>query len=221
VLDSGTLTISSEPDVPLPDDGGFELTPIQNYGLTGAWRLDLPDVDLRGVTDVALRFAVSLPEADPALDRHVRGLIDAYETELAEGRALDAVLAISLRRRFPDAFDALAGGDAVFDLTDDDFPDDVTDLLGTAVLAQALDPRGTGLPGLGLEIAHTEALTLVRTTEADGFTENLAAGLPDLPPAQRVPPSGAWRLRLADPARFADLDDLVFFVVYTFRRVPR
>jgi hypothetical protein len=221
LLDEDTLTISSEPDVPLPDEDGFDLLPIENYGLTGAWRLELPDVDLRGVDDVRLKFVVSLPESDPAVDRHILDLIDTYESELAADRALDAVLGISLRRRFPDAFDALATGTAAFDLRDVDFADDVSDLRVKAVLAQAVDVDGRGVAGVGLDVEHPPALAVSRTTGPDGFTEDLSAELPDLPEPQRVPPVGGWRVRLLDRGQFAQLEDLIVFVVYTSRRDDR
>ena len=216
-LGEGRLAISSEPET--PDQGDeFDLLPIENYGLTGAWQLNLPDTDLRGVFDVQVTFVVSLPESDSALDRHVRNLIRSYETELADNQALDGVLGIAVRRRFPDTFDALRTGTATLDLRDVDFPADAAQPRVKAVLAQALDAEGTGLAGIRLEIAHTAALTLNRTTGPDGFTEDLTTGPPDLPEPQRVPPAGTWQLRLPDPAQFPQLDELMLFVVYTFRR---
>jgi hypothetical protein len=219
VLGESPLSISSEQEPPPIGDQAFDLLPIEGYGLTGAWRLDVPDTDLRNVTDVRLMFVVSVPQASEALDDHVIGLIDAYEQELADGRALDAILAISLRQRFPDAFDALATGEAAFALGVEDFPA-ADELRIKAVVAQAVDADGAGLAGVGLEIAHDPAPTLVRTTGPGGFTEDLGADLPELPEADRAAPTGTWRLRLADPSRFADIGDLTLFVVYTFRPAP-
>jgi hypothetical protein len=218
VLAESPLSISSEQEPP-PVNGAFDLLPIEGYGLTGAWRLEVPDTDLRNVTDVRLMFVVSVPQASSALDDRVVGLIDAYEQELANGRALDRILAVSLRQRFPDAFDALATGEASFALAAEDFPA-AAELRLSAVVAQAVDADGAGLAGVELEIAHDPAPTLVRTTGADGFTEDLSADLPELPEADRTAPTGGWRLRLADPGRFADLGDLTLFVVHTFRPAP-
>lgn len=214
VLGEGRLTISSEPDQPIPGD--FELLPIENYGLTGSWLLNLSDADLRGVFDVRLNFSVSLPQADAALDRHVTGLIAAHEAELAQNQALDSVLAISLRRRFPDAFDALAGGAGTFVLRDDDLPDEPVRPRLKAVVGQALDAEGVGVAGIELEFTHAADLTVRRTTGPDGLTEDLSAGLPELDEADRVPPTGTWRIRLIDPAAFDRLDDLMVFLVYSF-----
>ncbi len=56
--EDASLSISSEREVSLPEgDLPFDLLPIENYGLTGAWRLEVPDTDLREVTDVRLVFS--------------------------------------------------------------------------------------------------------------------------------------------------------------------
>jgi hypothetical protein len=217
VLDQSPLSISSEQEPPpIGGDQAFDLLPIEGYGLAGAWRLDVPDTDLRNVADVRLMFVVSVPQASEALDDHVVALIGAYEQELADGRALDGILAVSLRQRFPDAFDALATDGATFPLGDEDFPA-ADGLRIKSVVAQAVDADGAGLAGVGLEIAHDPAPTLVRTTGPEGFTEDLGADLPELPEPDRTAPTGTWRLRLADPSRFADIGDLTLFVVYLFR----
>jgi hypothetical protein len=223
VLGEDRLTISSEPTGPEPGDPEeFELLPIENYGLTGAWRLSIPDVDLRGVVDVRLNFVVSLPESDAVLDSHVLGLIDAYEADLADDQALDGILAVSLRQRFPDAFNALETGAASVPLGDVDFPDDVVDLRVKAVVAQAVDPDGAGVAGIDLQISRVEGgVELVRITGPEGFTEDLTAGVPELPGPDRPAPTGTWRLQLQDQSQFALLGDLTLFVVYTFGRSGR
>jgi hypothetical protein len=216
--EDGSLSISSEQEVSLPDDDlPFDLLPIENYGLTGAWRLEVPDTDLRNVTDVRLMFIVSIPAASPALDDRVVELIDAYEAELGGDRELDSVLAVSVRQRFPDAFAALAGGPASVVLDEDDFPGTDSGSRVTAVLAQAVDADGAGLAGIGLEISADPGPSLVRTTGPGGFTEDLSAELPEIPEPDRPAPAGSWRLRLLDPGQFAGLGDLTLFVVHTLR----
>ena len=179
--EDGSLSISSEREVTLPDDDvPFDLLPIENYGLTGAWRLTVPDTDLRNVTDVRLMFIVSVPAASEALDNRVVELIDAYEDELRGDRELDSVLAVSVRQRFPDAFAALAGsGPATVVLTEDDFPGAGPRVAGH----RRRRPGGrhrrrrAGRHRAG-DLHRPGPRRLVRTTGAEGFTEDLSAELP-------------------------------------------
>jgi hypothetical protein len=219
VLGEDSLLISSEPDVVITgDDAQFDLAPIENYGLTGTWHLSIEGLDLRLITDVRLRFVVSLPEADSQLDAHILSLIDAYETELADGGALDLILPVSLRQRFADTFFQLETGQGSFVLRDEDVPNGITNLRVKALVAQAVDRDGKGVAGLGLEMSKLDTpFSLTRTTGADGFSENLNADLPEIP-EPRPAVTGAWQIRLLNPAQFAALDDLRLFYVYTFRK---
>jgi hypothetical protein len=219
VLGEDFLLISSEPDAIIAgDDAQFDLAPIENYGLTGTWHLSIEGLDLRRITDVSLRFVVSLPEADSQLDTHILGLIDAYETELADGGLLDLILPISLRQRFADTFFQLETGPGSFVLRDEDVPDGITELRVKALVAQAVDQDGKGVAGLGFEISKLDtSFSLTRSTGADGFSENLSADLPEIPEPRPLV-TGAWQIRLLNPAQFASLDDLRLFYVYTFRK---
>ena len=220
-LGESALQITSEPDVTIPGvDQQFDLTPIENYGLPGSWHLAIEGIDLRQITDVRLKFVVSIPEGDSELDKHVVNLIDAYETELAEGNALDRITAFSLRQRFADAFFQLETGQGSFVLRDQDFPAGMTNLKVKAVIAQALGREGEGVEGIALEITQLEtSLSFTGTTVADGFSVNLNGEIPIVPPSNRPPVLGTWQLRLLDPAQFARLDDVRLFFLYEFTPV--
>ncbi len=222
VLGENRLLFSSEPEQTIPeDDALFDLLPIENYGLTGTWRLQIDDGDLRNVTDVVLHFLVSVPQSPEPLEEHIRNLIDSYEVELAKGGALDRMLTVPLRRRFPDTFDELEVGPGSFTLREQDFPDDITDLRVKAIVAQAVDGDGKGVSGIGLEISKPGTpVSLTRTTGADGFSEDLDAEIPPIPEADRPDIEGDWQVRLLDPGHFSSLDDLLLFFVYTFSVVP-
>ena len=218
--EDGSLSISSEREVTLPDDDvPFDLLPIENYGLTGAWRLTVPDTDLRNVTDVRLMFIVSVPAASEdagrpggRADRRVRGR--AARPTASSTRSL----AVSVRQRFPDAFADLATGPATVVLTEDDFP-------GAGPRVAGHRRRGPGGRRRRRRAGRHRAgdrrrpgtRRLVRTTGAGGFTE-------DLPPSCRDPgagPAAAGRHAggCGSPTRrrFAELGDLTLFVVHTLQ----
>jgi hypothetical protein len=222
VLGENRLLFSSEPDQTIPEgDELFDLLPIENYGMTGTWRLQIDDGELRNVTDVVLHFLVSVPQSPEPLEEHIRNLIQRYEDELAKGGALDRILTVPLRRRFPDAFDELEVGPGPFTLREQDFPDDITDLRVKAIVAQAVDGDGKGVSGIGLEISKPGTpVSLTRTTGADGFSEDLDVEVPPIPEADRPGIEGDWQVRLLDPEQFSSLDDLLLFFVYTFSVVP-
>ena len=56
-------------------------------------------------------------------------------------------------------------------------------------------------------------------TRSDGFSEDLDVPPQTLPRDQRFPVIGTWRIRLSDPAQFAQLGDLRLFFMYAFEEV--
>ncbi len=198
LLDVDTLELS--PDAVPPDLGDpapEALMPIEGYGPAGDWTLEVENVDLRFITDALLRITYVIPESDEPLSVKVKGLIAAYEQELLQGDALDLITPFSLRQRFRDAYDRLATGTAQFILGRNDFP-----------------------AGISLEVSKPgTAFTLQRTTGADGFSEDVTAEIPVLPPTDRMPVQGTYALRLTDPTRFAALGELLVFFIYEFQEV--
>jgi hypothetical protein len=222
-LDQDTRRISSEPDQPFPSDQlDFGLEPIENYGLTGTWVLQIDDLNLRTVDDVLLRFTVSLDERDPALQERVEELISAYEDELRGADDLDRILAVDLKGRSPDAYFALASGTGSFELRDEDFEPTITDLQVKTAVMQALDEDRAGVAGITLELSRADSpFTLTRTTGDDGFSEDLDREIPTVPPLERPPVVGAWRIRLPEDGQFAlmgEAGDLRLFFLYGFNQ---
>jgi hypothetical protein len=223
LLDEDRIEIS--PDQPAPDLGDPSpeaLRAIEGYGPSGNWRLELDNIDLRQVTDVFLKITYVIPESDGDLARRVKGLIAAYEQELAGDGQLDLITPFSLKQKFLDDFDRLAGGETTVVLERDDFPRGIDDLKLKTVLVQALDARKKGVAGVQLECLRPGTkLDLVRSTQADGFSEDVTKPIPFLAPDDRFPVEGSYTFRLPDPGQFGKFDDLLVFLVYEFKESER
>jgi hypothetical protein len=221
LLDEDRIELS--PDAVLPDlnDPSPEaLSPIEGYGPAGDWRLEIENIDLRLITDVGLKITYVIPESDGDLSRRVRGLIAAFEQELAPEGQLDLITPFSLRQQFPDVFATLLKGQTSLSLRREDFPSGIADLKLKTVVAQALSPEKKGVEGVALEITRPgTTLKLARTTRADGFSEDITAPISFLPPPTRFPVEGSYKLRLTKPVKANQLDDLILFLIYEFREV--
>jgi hypothetical protein len=204
---------------PAPEQ--FTLDTLEGLAPTGLWRLELHDIDRLQIVDVLLHFGVLTRTSDPfALQPKIKELIAAYEREGAQGDGLDRISAFSLRQQFPDAFFALQGGPATLSLDAARFPNGLTNLRCKAVIAQALDSDGKGVPDIGLEISKPDAgYTRQRVTGKDGFSEDLSAAPEILEVGQRFPVLGGWRFRLTAPGQFPLLGDLQLFFMYAFEEV--
>jgi hypothetical protein len=218
LLDVDTLELSLDQQPPdLTDPSPEALMPIEGYGLTGDWTLEVENVDLRFITDAILRITSVIPESDEPLSQRVKGLIAAYERELVADDALDAISTFALRQRFPDTLTQMAAGEGRLTLTRADFPAGVSDLRVKTVLVQLLDANRKGVEGVRLEITRPGTpLQLERTTAADGFSEDLAREIPVQPPADRVDVEGSYHLRVVDPPAFAAVKDAIVCVLYAF-----
>ena len=221
LLDKDTIEIS--PDRPPPDldsTAPEALGLMEGYGPAGDWRLEIENIDLRLITDVSLIVTYAIPESDDDLSRRVKGLIVTYEQEHAPEGLLDLVTPFSLRTVFEDVFDQLSAGQASLILKRQDFPSGITNLRLKTVVAQALDNDENAVEGVTLEIARPgTTFALVRTTHADGFTEDVTLPLPFLPPPERFPVEGSYTLRLTDPNQFSRLGDLLVFFIYEFQEI--
>jgi hypothetical protein len=217
LLDVDTLELSAHQTPPdLGDPSPESLSPIEGYGPAGDWTLEVENVDLRFITDVLLKITTVIPESDEPLSERVKGLLAAYEQQLAQDDALDLISPLSLRQRFPDAFAGLSGNGAQFSLVRNDFPAGITNLRLKSVVMQALDAQKRGIEGLSLELTRAGTpLRIERTTRADGFSEDLGAAIPNLSDDQRVDPTGAYALRLVNASPVAVAELLLFFV-YAF-----
>ena len=128
---------------------------FEGIGPTGLWHLEIREHGKLAISDILLHFAIVSRESDPfLLEPKVEELIRAYEKELAEGDLLDQISAFSLRQNFPDTFFGLQTGPADLRLTEENFPDGLTNLQFKMVIAQALDQTGKGVPGIALEISR-------------------------------------------------------------------
>lgn len=218
LLDVDTIELSlDQPPPDLTDPSPEALVPIEGYGLTGNWTLEVENVDLRFITDAILRTTSVIPESDEPLSLRVKGLIAAYEEELAAGDALDAIASFALRQRFPDTLTKMASGEGQLTLARGDFPAGIDNLRVKTVIVQLLDANRKGVEGVPLEITRPGTpLRLERSTAADGFSEDLSGEIATQPPADRVDVDGAYHLRVLDPPAFAAVKDAIVFVVYAF-----
>lgn len=215
-LDVDTLELSPNEATPeLGEPSPDTLAPIEGYGPAGTWTLEIENVDLRFITDVLLKITYVIPESDEPLSIRVKTMIAQYEQQLLQGDTLDLISAMSLRQRFPDAFSRLASGSAAFTAGRDAFPSGVKNLRLKYLVAQVLDAQKRGLQDVAIALSKTgTAFTVERTTRADGFTEDLTAQLPSLPPADRVPVEGEYSVRLLNPAQAASIAEVLLFFVY-------
>jgi hypothetical protein len=213
VLDLG-LTSNFVP--PPPDT--ITLSTFEGHGPTGLWSLQVEDHRRLKITDIVLHLGIVNRQSDPgALRTKVQSLTRAYETELAEGDALDRVDVISLRQQFPDTFFELENGEAVLTLNPDAFDPELENMQVKAVVLQAIDSDGAGLPGIRLEIRRDEAgFAHRRVTGAGGFSEDLDGALELLAPPDRVSVLGSWQLLVPNPNEFAQLDDLRLLLMYAY-----
>jgi hypothetical protein len=218
LLDVDTLELSlDQPPPDLTDPAPEALMPIEGYGLTGDWTLEVENVDLRFITDAILRVTSVIPESDDPLSQRVKGLIAAYERELVADDTLDAIASFALRQRFPDTLTKMAAGEGRLTLARGDFPAGVANLRVKTLIVQLLDANRKGVEGVRLEISRPgTALRLERTTAADGFSEDLTHEIPVQPPADRVDVEGVYHLRVVDPPGFAAVKDAIVFVLYAF-----
>jgi hypothetical protein len=221
-LESETKELSQKTQFVSPDQPSeATLDLFEGIGPTGLWHLEIREHGKLAISDILLHLAIVSRESDPfALESKVETLIDAFERELADGDRLDRFSSFSLRQSFPDAFFALQNGGGDMALTADDFPRGLVNLQFKAAIAQVVDQAGKGVADVALEIARSDsAFALARSTRADGFSEDLDAELRSLPPAERFPVVGAWKLRLPDPAQFARIGDLRLFFLHTFDEI--
>jgi hypothetical protein len=191
------------------------------YGENGLWRLELGNLNLHLITDIELVFSFTIYESDPlSLGPKVKDLVKRYEEELAAGDALDKISVFSLKYQFPSAFSQLQTGAGSLNLTDAHFAAGMTALTVKAVIMMALNSTGKGVEGVTLEMAKPDAaFTRTRTTAANGFSENVNAAIPVLPPPERFPLLGTWQMRLPDPSQFSQLGDLLLFFLYEYREL--
>lgn len=215
--DPQQLSASPQPGETNPDATAVAL--FEGYGETGHWTLEVNGIDLRLVNDVHVIFTIDFPESDRDIQAKVEQLIRDYEAEQPD--VLDKTAAFSLREQFPDAFDRLATGAGSFELTESDFPTDLTDLKVKTVVGQLIDDEGNGVEGIALEMGRVDGtFELSRTTLTGGFTEALDEEIPVTPIEQRVSILGDWQVRLADPGQFDRIEDLRLFLVYQFTEFP-
>jgi hypothetical protein len=204
----------------------FTLGAFEGYGPAGRWQLELRNVNVRNLFDITLTFDLEAATDANDLEAKVVPLIASYEQELADrfvdGETLDRISVVSMRRQFRTAFEALASGVTTVTLSADLFDDedfDGEDARVRTVIAQAVDADGAGVAGVALEISKLATSFLVsRTTGADGLSEDFGQGRPPIqPPGSRPPGAGPWQVRLPDPSRFGDLNDLVLFFLCDLR----
>lgn len=221
LLDVDTLELSPDGSQPEPSDLTEDvLAPIEGYGPAGDWTLEVENVDMRFITEALLRITYVIPESDEPLANRVKGLIAAHEQELLQGDALDLISAFSLDQRSPDALDQLASGQVQLTMVRNDFPTGIADLKLKTIVVQALDGAQKGVQGVILEIARPgTSFRRERTTDADGFSEDLTTELPVLPREQRFAVEGTYTLRLVNPAQPNPVKDLLLFFLYEFREV--
>lgn len=218
--DTKELSLDTQFVSPVPPDR-FTLNLFEGHGPTGLWHLKIQDHGRLAISDILIHFAIVSRESDvDVLQPKVEALIRAYEAELAEGDLLDRFSVFSLRQNFPDTFFALQTGPADLTLGEENFEDGLTNLQFKMVIAQALDQRGKGVPGVALEISRQDVgFNQARVTQTDGFSEDLDAPPQTLPRDQRFPVIGAWQIHLSNPAQFAQLGDLRLFFMYAFEEV--
>jgi hypothetical protein len=200
LLDKDTIEIS--PDRPPPDlenPAPEALGLIEGYGPAGDWRLEIENIDLRLIADVSLVVTYAIPESDDDLSRRVKGLVATYEQEHSPEGLLDLITPFSLRTEFGDVFDQLSAGQASLILKRQNFPSGIANLRLKTVVVQALDNDKNAVEGVTLEIARPgTTLALVRTTRADGFTEDVTLPIPN---------------------QFSRLGDLLVFFIYEFQEI--
>lgn len=221
ILDEEIIGITpGQPQPDLGDPSPEALSAMEGYGSAGSWRLEIENIDLRLVSDVELKITYVIPEPDLALLRRVKGLIAAYEQEHSPEPRLDLVTPFSLRQQFPDALSQLGGGPVTLSFQRDNFPSGIADLKLKTVVIQALDSQKKALEGIALNIARPgTALDLVRTTRADGFSEDITTPITFLPEQDRFPVEGSYTLRLTNPSQANQIDEMLLFFMYEFREI--
>ncbi|GAA1783711.1 hypothetical protein GCM10009712_33790 [Pseudarthrobacter sulfonivorans] len=191
----------------------------EGYGPAAMWRLVLEPEVARNLTDVVLHLDTQAFASDPfGLGPKVQALIASYEAELEpeSGGGLDRFLAISLRRHVPDVFLGLKKSTGSIQISEA-MVGGATQRV-KAVIAQALDANGVGVPGVEIEIGSPDrSLIQVRTTGGGGFTENLDEPINMVPQSERPIAAGAWTIQLPLPAQLDLLDDLMLLILHEIR----
>ena len=204
---------------PPPRGNDLNLATFEGYAPTGLWSLQVLNHRRLEISDVVLHFGIVNRESDPDdLQTTVLRLVGEYEAELRAGDDFDRVDVFSVRDAFPDTWFELASGTATLPLEAESFDDGLSDLRCEAIVVQALDADDDGVEGVGVTVRRDDAgFVHERVTGAGGFSVDLAQPLDTLPPDQRFPLLGDWRIGLTDPSSFASLGDIRVFFLYTFR----
>lgn len=196
----------------------YDLEPIENYGLTGTWYIEITGTDLV-FQDINLQFVVSLDEHETAVEERIDLLLDAYEAELANNDRLDQITFIALRTRITERWPIPQTGVGTLVLQEQDFSPDITDLKVKTVVAQVVAEDGSGLEGIAIEISHAESsFSLTKTTVTNGFSDDVDLEIPIVDnPDDRTPLLGTWSIRLPDSTQWEQVVDINLFFIYTYR----
>jgi hypothetical protein len=130
------------------------LEPVQLYGPTGMYSIELRGLDPTRITDIFLKLKMTSPEQDQDLKEHIEELIKAYERDKSGHKPLDKTTVFSMKNgvdKFREAFDKLPG-EASLELTAEDFPQGITNLRLKALVVQALDKDGQGVANVALHV---------------------------------------------------------------------
>jgi hypothetical protein len=204
----------------LNDDQAFE--EFANYGFTGVWEFEMrqsenPDINIKKLDDIVITFDGRCIQGSEVLREHVRSLVKKYREEQIGTDQVDHTTAVSMRSS-PLLRDALielkASGKTTFELRAESFPVDITGAKVKALLFQAIDADGEGLPDLRFVIGNEHSDPPIdRVTHPDGFSEDLTVDIPVLPIEKRFVMEGDWFID-GGANSLSTLDDLVLFFIH-------
>jgi hypothetical protein len=190
----------------------FALVPLEDYGIAGAWSIEVHGVLPKNIAEIELIFNVEHFAANTAESGRVKQLVDDFEDEIRSSDVLagelpDRVKLFSMAESFPDELE---------DLLKQPVPSKITFRLNAALHFEGVDfdpakarVKGVflqvvhvgqdaerGLPGIELTFGREDFPTMSKKTFDTGLTEDLDKEIQLLEDKDRFPVLGLWHVRL-------------------------
>ena len=207
----------------------FALGPLEDYGIAGAWAIEVHGMPPKNIADIQLLFDVSHFAANTEQSGRIKQLVAAYENEIRSSEVIngelpDRIVLFGMSESFADELGKLLNQavpsetsfrlNAADHFTGVDF--DPVKARVKGVLAQVVhvgQDTELGLAGIELTFGREDFPTMSKKTFDTGFTENLEKEIQLLEDKDRFPVLGLWHVRLEVVPPAAPITNVRWFFV--------